>query len=295
MDLPKDTPVKTPAEEPSSDTGDHLTSAPLVAPHVKRAHEVPSFVTEDRDQPPKKPRVDEASEAQPKSAIPGSFPTPSVAGSAASGTTDNAIVSETSDLSRGGIISDQPDSVAAVATKGPTEKEITAPAAQPAIINAISANNETISRVEGVAGAASTADVDAESENRGDAGTVVDSSREFVSAKESISPSTTQPLDTSENVADRPPEPQQQATESIQKPADTIQKPAAAVQKPPTLEQQQQQPSFAEAEAEASKPVEEAGRPKEAKKGGFMAWIKRKIRGEKTPAAATSNGNGPSR
>lgn len=73
---------------------------PLVAPHVKRTHQEPNFVTQDRDQPPKKPRFDEAADvtgSQPP--IPGRYPSPSVTGSTVS-RTDSGIGTGTKDASK---------------------------------------------------------------------------------------------------------------------------------------------------------------------------------------------------
>lgn len=257
----KEAPIK-PAEGKPQDT-EAATAAPLVAPHIKRAHEVPPFVTEERDQPSKKPRVDEPAEAQQKMAIPGRFPSPSVAGSTASGA-DSAIASEAQNISKGETVAEKPegpDTVAATTatqpteTEGPTEAAITAPAAVP------------------------VATKDTKAEQISTAGTAVSPAApagESSAQREPVLPATPQKFDTTA----KPTSPAVAAA-------------AAAVRTQPTPEQQQKQQEAAATnapeEAAPSKAAQQAPAQKEAKKGGFMAWIKRKFKGEKSTTSTEGN------
>lgn len=260
-----------PAEEKLQGT-EVATAAPLVAPHIKRAHEVPPFVTEERDQPSKKPRVDEPAEAQQKMAIPGRFPTPSVAGSTASGT-DSAIASEAQNISKEETVAERPETAGTVtaapstqpaAPKGPTEADVTAPAAVPVATKDTKA--EQISTAD-TGASANTATISTKSP-----------AGEISAQREPVLPGTPQKVDTTA----KPTSPAAAAA-------------AAAFRTQPTPEQQQKQQEAAAIKAAEettpSKPAQEAPAQKEAKKGGFMAWIKRKFKGEKS-ATATTNGNG---
>ncbi|PCG93816.1 Hypothetical protein PENO1_081670 [Penicillium occitanis (nom. inval.)] len=247
------------------------TAAPLVAPHIKRAHEVPPFVTEERDQPSKKPRVDEPAEAQQKMTIPGRFPTPSVAGSTASGT-DSAIASEAQNISKGETVAEKPETAGTVtaapstqpaATKGATEAAVTAPAGVPVATKDTKA--EQISTAD-TGASANTATISTASP-----------AGEISAQREPVLPVTPQKVD---------------ATAKPTSPAAAAA--AAAFQTQPKPEQQQKQQEAAATkaaeEATPSKPAQQAPAQKEAKKGGFMAWIKRKFKGEKS-TTATTNGN----
>ncbi|GAM42526.1 hypothetical protein TCE0_044f16583 [Talaromyces pinophilus] len=248
------------------------TAAPLVAPHIKRAHEVPPFVTEERDQPSKKPRVDEPAEAQQKMTIPGRFPTPSVAGSTASGT-DSAIASEAQNISKGETVAEKPETAGTVtaapstqpaATKGATEAAVTAPAAVPVATKDTKA--EQISTAD-TGASANTATISTASP-----------AGEISAQREPVLPVTPQKVD---------------ATAKPTSPAAAAAA-AAAFRTQPKPEQQQKQQEAAATkaaeEATPSKPAQQAPAQKEAKKGGFMAWIKRKFKGEKS-TTATTNGN----
>uniref|UniRef100_A0A093UY52 Otogelin n=1 Tax=Talaromyces marneffei PM1 TaxID=1077442 RepID=A0A093UY52_TALMA len=244
------------------------TEAAKEAAHIKRAHEVPVFVTEERDQPSKKPRVDESAGTQPNLAIPGRFPTPSIADSAASGA-DSAIASEARDISKGEAVTAKPkvsDTAAATtstqqtATQGPTEAAIAAPAAVPVATKDIK-----------------TEEVDTTGTGAG-AGTAVSTESpagEASTQKEPVLPVTPQKADTTA------------------KPTSPAAAAAAAAFRGHSAEQQQKQQAAAATKAPEEVAPSEQAQPtpaqKEAKKGGFMAWIKRKFRGEKSTTTANAS------
>ncbi|EED21116.1 hypothetical protein TSTA_083480 [Talaromyces stipitatus ATCC 10500] len=238
-ETPKDAPAKLPAER-LPDSVEVATAAPPVAPHIKRAHEVPAFVTQERDQPSKKPRVNEPTEAQPNLAIPGRFPSPSVAGSTASGT--DSAVADAQNISKGETVAEKPETVGTVTAgtsiqptgpKGPTEAAIAAPAAKPGAKTVDETSTAAAVSAEPPAG-------------------------EISAQKEPVLPATSQKVDTTA------------------KPANQA---AAAVETRPTAEQQQKQ------QVAATKAAEPTPAQKEAKKGGFFTWIKRKFKGEKSNTA----------
>lgn len=255
-----------PAEKPQ-DT-EVATAAPLVAPHIKRSHEVPLFVTEERDQPSKKPRVDESAEPQQKISVPGGYPSPSVEGSTASGT-GSAIASEAQNISKGETVADKPEtagtvtaapSTEATGTKGSTEAAVAAPAAVPVTTQDTKA--EKTSTTDTGPGAGS-----------GTAFSSASPAEEISAQKEPVLPVTPQKVDTTA----KPTSPAAAAA-------------AAAFRTQPTKQQQEATATNGSEEVTPSKPAQQAPAQKEAKKGGFMAWIKRKFKGEKS-TTATANGN----
>jgi hypothetical protein len=63
-----------------------VAAAPDVSPHVKRPHQNAPFLPQDGEQPPKKPRVNDHDVTPSELAVPGRFPTPSITESTTSAT-----------------------------------------------------------------------------------------------------------------------------------------------------------------------------------------------------------------
>lgn len=302
--------------------GQVATAAPLVAPHVKRAHEVPIFTATERDQPPKKPRVDESAEAQPNLAIPGRYPTPSVAGSIVSAT-DSAIASDAQNFSTGETVAGKPEAPSTVttlpstqptATKGPTEATIAAPAAVPVTTKDVTA--EQVNKADTTTAGVPETTKDIKAEQLGAVDTT--SAAAPVSTKdiqaEQISTADTRTggaTTGAAGVATAPPTGEISAQSEPTLPVtpqkvDTTAKPtspavaaaAAAFRTQTSTGQQKAQEQQAAATTQAPEEVTpstkagpQAPAQKEAKKGGFLSWIKRKIKGEKTETFTNGNGH----
>ncbi|KAH8689398.1 hypothetical protein BGW36DRAFT_433400 [Talaromyces proteolyticus] len=222
----------------SKATNKEAVDTPLVAPHVKRTHEDPIFVTQDQSQPPKKPRVDEsdtsASQVQP--AIPGRYPSPSVAGSTVSGA-DSGIITGAKDVSK-------PDAAAT------GEKTEASKASNDKLGNLT--GEKTTGQQEGVSTAKETAPAPA--------------AQAPPSGKHTETPLTSQ------------------NAEPRARPVN----PAAAMPAQPKPVAKPGQPSQEPQEArltdKANEDIQPTAAQKEAKKGGFMSWIKRKFKSEKGTA-----------
>jgi hypothetical protein len=146
------------------------------------------------------------------------------------------------------------------ATKGPTEAAIAAPAAVPVTTKDTKA--EEISTAGAGAGA-------------GTAVSTTSPAGEISAQREPVLPVTPQKVDTTA----KPSSPAAAAA-------------AAAFRAQPTPEQQQKQQEAAATqapeEAASSKPAQQTQAQKEAKKGGFISWIKRKFKGEKSTTTTST-------
>jgi hypothetical protein len=212
------------------------TAAPLLAPHVKRSHEVPVFVTQERDQPSKKARVDEPAESVPQSdlAVPGRFPTPSTTDSAIPAQ-DAPVVAPAAAAAPKTVVSQPSAAVPVTETApvtqtpatAPTEAAISAPAATEPVAKDTAVEDKT------AGAAAASADKPAAAE-----------------------------IPTEKEAA--PPTGQEDASARPIKPVVAADTAARAEQTP---------------DKAVSKPAAQETAQKEAKKGGFVSWIKRKLKG----------------
>lgn len=242
---------KATVEEESTGATPVATAAPLVAPHVKRSHEVPAFVTQDGDLPPKKARVDETAEAataQSKLDIPGRFPTPSVAGSTASGA-DSGIATETQDALKKDTAANKSGVAGTTAAPQPAVSQPTEPAVSAPAAKAVAAKDTSQPTAADKTAPAGTG-------------------AEAVSEKQAVPPTKSENGDTTA----RPINPAAGAKGAGAE-AESAPQPSAVTSQQPQVQQT------------LDKAAPKQAQPEPAKKGGFVAWIKRKFRGEKKATA----------